>query len=41
LFYDLVALGEEREVEGRQMFGVSSGRSFFAMAPAESLREFA
>jgi uncharacterized protein len=41
LFYELVALGEERDVDGRRMFGVASGDSFFAMAPAESLREFA
>src|SRR3954469_23973626 len=41
LFYDLVALGEERDVEGRRMFGVASQNSFFAMAPAETLREFA
>ena len=41
LFYDLVALGEEREVDGRRMFGVRSGPSFFSMAPSESLREFA
>jgi hypothetical protein len=41
LFYDLVALGQEREVDGRSMFGVTSGPSFFPMAPAESLREFA
>jgi hypothetical protein len=41
LFYDLVALGEERDIEGRRMFGVASKNSFFAMAPAESLREFA
>jgi hypothetical protein len=41
LFYDLVALGQEREVDGRGMFGVTSGPSFFPMAPAESLREFA
>jgi uncharacterized protein len=41
LFYDLVALGEEREVDGRRMFGVGSGDSFFVMAPAETLREFA
>jgi hypothetical protein len=41
LFYDLVALGEEREVEGRRMFGVASKDAFFAMAPADSLREFA
>jgi uncharacterized protein len=41
LFYDLVALGEERDVEGRRMFGVASNDSFFPMAPAETLREFA
>jgi hypothetical protein len=41
LFYDLVALGEEREVEGRRMFGVVSQEAFFAMAPADALKEFA
>ena len=41
LFYDLVALGEERDIEGRRTFGVASNNAFFAMAPAESLREFA
>ncbi len=41
LFYELVALGEEREIEGRMMFGVASAGEFFAMAPADSLREFA
>jgi hypothetical protein len=41
LFYDLVALGEEREISGQRMFGVSSGGEFFAMAPADSLKEFA
>jgi uncharacterized protein len=41
LFYDLVALGEERDVEGRRMFGVASNNLFFPMAPAETLREFA
>ena len=41
LFYDLVALGEEREVGGRHMFGVASGGEFFAMAPADAVREFA
>lgn len=41
LFYDLVALGEERDIDGCRMFGVSSGDSFFVMAPAETLREFA
>ena len=41
LFYDLVELGEERDVDGERMFGVSSGGAFFAMAPADSMREFA
>jgi len=41
LFYDLVELGEERSVDGQRMFGVASGGEFFAMAPADSLREFA
>jgi len=41
LFYDLVERGEEREVDGRMMFGVVSGGAFFAMAPADELREFA
>src|SRR5205807_5466499 len=41
LFYDLVALGEEREVDGARMFGVASGGEFFAMAPAHALKEFA
>jgi len=38
LFYDLVELGEERDVNGRRMFGVTSRGEFFAMAPAESLK---
>ncbi|HWL30861.1 MAG TPA: DUF1285 domain-containing protein [Xanthobacteraceae bacterium] len=37
LFYDLVELGEERDIGGERMFGVASGGAFFAMAPAESL----
>jgi hypothetical protein len=41
LFYDLVALGEERAVEGRTIFGVASQGAFFAMAPADSLEAFA
>lgn len=40
LFYDLVALGEERDQDGQRMFGVASGGEFFAMAPADALREF-
>jgi hypothetical protein len=38
LFYDLVELGEERDVDGRRMFGVSSGGEFYPMAPADSLK---
>jgi hypothetical protein len=41
LFYDLVALGEEREIAGERVFGVMSMGAFFTMAPAESLKEFA
>jgi hypothetical protein len=37
LFYDLVELGEEREIDGARMFGVASGSAFFAMAPADSI----
>ena len=40
LFYDLVELGEERELGGRQMFGVASAGDFFVMAEASALREF-
>ena len=40
LFFDLVELGEEREVEGRAMFGVTSMGVFFPMAPAEQMRDF-
>jgi len=41
LFFDLVELGEEREVEGRAMFGVMSKGTFFPMAPADQVRDFA
>jgi hypothetical protein len=41
LFYDLVELGEEREIAGERMFGVASGGEFFVMARADSLKEFA
>ena len=41
LFYDLVELGEERDVGGKTMFGVSSSGEFFAMAEASAVREFA
>jgi hypothetical protein len=41
LFFDLVELGEEREIDGTAMFGVSSMGEFFPMAPADQLRELA
>jgi uncharacterized protein len=41
LFYDLVALGEERDIGGTAMFGVASMGEFFAMAPAHDLRALA
>jgi len=41
LFFDLVNLGEEREISGQAMFGVSSMGAFFAMAPAEQVKDFA
>jgi hypothetical protein len=41
LFYDLVERGEERDVAGKAMFGISSGAEFYAMAEASALREFA
>ena len=41
LFYDLVALGEERDIDGKAMFGVASNGEFFPMAEADALREFA
>jgi hypothetical protein len=41
VFYELVDRGEEREVDGRAMFGVSSAGEFFAMADASAVREFA
>jgi hypothetical protein len=39
LFYDLVELGEEREVGGRRMFGIASDLEFFPMQPAASLQD--
>jgi hypothetical protein len=41
LFYDLVELGEERDISGARMFGVASAGEFFVMAPADQVREFA
>ena len=41
VFYELVDLGEERDVDGTRMFGAASANDFFAIAPADSLKEFA
>jgi hypothetical protein len=41
LLFDLVELGEERDIEGRAMFGVASMGAFFPMAAAEQVRDFA
>jgi hypothetical protein len=38
LYYDLVDMGEERVVDGREMFGVRSAGVFFPMADAEQVR---
>jgi uncharacterized protein len=37
LFYDLVALGETREIDGQAWFGVVSAGIFFKMAPAKEI----
>jgi hypothetical protein len=37
VFYDLVALGEERDVDGEAWFGIASAGAFFPMAPAGEL----
>jgi hypothetical protein len=41
LFFDLVELGEERQIDGAAMFGVASMGEFFPMAPADQVRDFA
>ena len=38
IYYDLVELGEEHKVDGTPMFGIASGGTFFAMAPADQAR---
>lgn len=37
LFHELVVLGEERDVDGRRMFGIASAGMFFAMAPVADI----
>lgn len=39
LYYDLVELGEEREIDGRRIFGVASGDTFFPISPADALKD--
>jgi hypothetical protein len=39
VFYDLVELGETREVDGEPMFGVWSNGAFFSFAPADEVFE--
>ena len=41
LFYDLVDRGEERDIDGKAMFGVASSGAFFAMAEASAVRGLA
>ena len=41
IFYDLAALGEVREIEGQEMFGVACGGAFFPMSPADALEDLA
>ena len=38
LFYDLAELGEDRDIDGQQMFGVASGGAFYVMAPSDTLK---
>ena len=41
LFFDLVDLGEAREISGTALFGVLSMGAFFPMAPADQVKGFA
>jgi hypothetical protein len=38
LYYDLVDIGEERMIDGREMFGIHSAGEFFPMADALEVR---
>ena len=38
LYYDLVDIGEERTIDGREMFGIQSAGKFFPMADAVEVR---
>lgn len=39
LYYELVDLGEIRDVDGEEIFGVASGAAFFAIADAVQIRD--
>jgi hypothetical protein len=39
LFYDLVAWGESRFIDGEEFYGVSSGGGFFPMAPKSDFED--
>ena len=41
VFYDLAALGEVREIDGQEMFGVACGGTFFPMSRADALEDLA
>ncbi len=41
LFYDLVELGETRDIGGQLMYGVASAGEFFVMAPAADIEGLA
>ncbi len=41
VFYDLVELGETRDIDGVEMYGVSSAGCFFPMMPAADLEDLA
>ncbi len=40
LFYDLVELGEERDIDGERLFGVASGRCFLSDGTGRCARGF-
>jgi hypothetical protein len=39
VFYDLVALGEERMIDNKNMFGIASDGAFFPMIEADRLAD--
>jgi hypothetical protein len=39
LFYDLVEMGGERDVDGERMFGIDSDGAFFPMTRADALKD--